>query len=121
MPERLPNPNNQPVELNRTSLYLGLLLFSFSVYCFPVISLTNRKNCAEHNIFKTGTVAVSLNVDRLIDLLFKEEKKLCLEWKNSPVGHRYDCRTGCNRCCWNFLYGSHIWAPLYNRDHYLDC
>jgi len=27
MPERLPNPNNQPVELNRTSLYLGLLIF----------------------------------------------------------------------------------------------
>lgn len=26
MPERLPNPNRQEVELNRTSLYLGLLL-----------------------------------------------------------------------------------------------
>ena len=24
--ERNPNPNNHPVELNRTSLYLGLLL-----------------------------------------------------------------------------------------------
>ncbi|NJN61019.1 MAG: photosystem II reaction center protein L, partial [Coleofasciculaceae cyanobacterium RL_1_1] len=26
MPTRSPNPNRQPVELNRTSLYLGLLL-----------------------------------------------------------------------------------------------
>ena len=26
MPERAPNPNEQPVELNRTSLYLGLLM-----------------------------------------------------------------------------------------------
>jgi len=38
MPERLPNPNNQPVELNRTSLYLGLLRFVlgilFSSYFF---------------------------------------------------------------------------------------
>lgn len=39
MPERSPNPNNQPVELNRTSLYLGLLLIFvlgilFSSYFF---------------------------------------------------------------------------------------
>ena len=39
MPERTPNPNNQPVELNRTSLYLGLLLvfvlgILFSSYFF---------------------------------------------------------------------------------------
>jgi photosystem II PsbL protein len=39
MPERSPNPNNQPVELNRTSLYLGLLLvfvlgILFSSYFF---------------------------------------------------------------------------------------
>ena len=39
MPERAPNPNNQPVELNRTSLYLGLLLvfvlgILFSSYFF---------------------------------------------------------------------------------------
>jgi len=37
------NPNNQPVELNRTSLYLGLLLvflgILFSSYFFK------RKNC----------------------------------------------------------------------------
>jgi photosystem II PsbL protein len=26
MPERTRNPNNQPVELTRTALYLGLLL-----------------------------------------------------------------------------------------------
>ncbi|NJM46449.1 MAG: photosystem II reaction center protein L [Alkalinema sp. RU_4_3] len=26
MMERTPNPNSQPVELNRTSLYLGLLM-----------------------------------------------------------------------------------------------
>jgi photosystem II PsbL protein len=39
MPEKAPNPNNQPVELNRTSLYLGLLLIFvlgilFSSYFF---------------------------------------------------------------------------------------
>ncbi|NEO98579.1 MAG: photosystem II reaction center protein L [Symploca sp. SIO2E9] len=39
MPERTPNPNEQPVELNRTSLYLGLLLvfvlgILFSSYFF---------------------------------------------------------------------------------------
>lgn len=39
MPERTPNPNKQPVELNRTSLYLGLLLvfvlgILFSSYFF---------------------------------------------------------------------------------------
>lgn len=39
MPERNPNTNNQPVELNRTSLYLGLLLvfvlgILFSSYFF---------------------------------------------------------------------------------------
>lgn len=39
MPERLPNPNQQPVELNRTSLFLGLLLvfvlgILFSSYFF---------------------------------------------------------------------------------------
>lgn len=39
MPERVPNPNNQPVELNRTSLFLGLLLvfvlgILFSSYFF---------------------------------------------------------------------------------------
>jgi len=56
------------------------------------------------NIFKTGTVAVSLNVDRLTKLIcYWEEKKLCLEVEEFPVGDRYDCRTGCNRCCWNFL------------------
>jgi photosystem II PsbL protein len=37
--ERTPNPNRQPVELNRTSLYLGLLLIFvlgilFSSYFF---------------------------------------------------------------------------------------
>jgi len=37
--ERTPNPNKQPVELNRTSLYLGLLLIFvlgilFSSYFF---------------------------------------------------------------------------------------
>gem|GEM_PF-90589 len=37
--DRGPNPNNQPVELNRTSLYLGLLLIFvlgilFSSYFF---------------------------------------------------------------------------------------
>jgi photosystem II PsbL protein len=37
--DRTPNPNNQPVELNRTSLYLGLLLvfvlgILFSSYFF---------------------------------------------------------------------------------------
>lgn len=37
--ERTPNPNKQPVELNRTSLYLGLLLvfvlgLLFSSYFF---------------------------------------------------------------------------------------
>jgi photosystem II PsbL protein len=37
--ERTPNPNKQPVELNRTSLYLGLLLvfvlgILFSSYFF---------------------------------------------------------------------------------------
>ena len=41
MVERLPNPNNQPVELNRTSLYLGLLLVFVLGLCFPVTSLTN--------------------------------------------------------------------------------
>ncbi|MDY6937522.1 MAG: photosystem II reaction center protein L [Cyanobacteriota bacterium] len=39
MPTRSPNPNRQPVELNRTSLYLGLLLvfvlgILFSSYFF---------------------------------------------------------------------------------------
>ncbi len=39
MPERLPNPNQQPVELNRTSLFLGLLFvfvlgILFSSYFF---------------------------------------------------------------------------------------
>jgi len=39
MPSRAPNPNNQPVELNRTSLFLGLLLvfvlgLLFSSYFF---------------------------------------------------------------------------------------
>ena len=39
MPERVPNPNEQPVELNRTSLYLGLLMIFtlgilFSSYFF---------------------------------------------------------------------------------------
>jgi photosystem II PsbL protein len=39
MAERTPNPNDQPVELNRTSLYLGLLLvfvlgILFSSYFF---------------------------------------------------------------------------------------
>jgi photosystem II PsbL protein len=39
MADRSPNPNNQPVELNRTSLYLGLLLIFvlgilFSSYFF---------------------------------------------------------------------------------------
>jgi photosystem II PsbL protein len=39
MPEKAPNPNNIPVELNRTSLYLGLLLvfvlgILFSSYFF---------------------------------------------------------------------------------------
>ncbi|TAG92841.1 MAG: photosystem II reaction center protein L [Oscillatoriales cyanobacterium] len=39
MPERAPNPNEQPVELNRTSLYLGLLMIFvlgilFSSYFF---------------------------------------------------------------------------------------
>ncbi|MDM9585934.1 photosystem II reaction center protein L [Nostoc sp. GT001] len=39
MAERSPNPNNQLVELNRTSLYLGLLLvfvlgILFSSYFF---------------------------------------------------------------------------------------
>ncbi len=39
MPERVPNPNEQPVELKRTSLYLGLLLIFvlgilFSSYFF---------------------------------------------------------------------------------------
>ncbi|MBP0000367.1 photosystem II reaction center protein L [Baaleninema sp.] len=39
MPTRQPNPNRQPVELNRTSLYLGLLLIFvlgilFSSYFF---------------------------------------------------------------------------------------
>jgi photosystem II PsbL protein len=39
MADRTPNPNNQPVELNRTSLYLGLLLvfvlgILFSSYFF---------------------------------------------------------------------------------------
>ncbi|HCF30550.1 MAG TPA: photosystem II reaction center protein L [Cyanobacteria bacterium UBA11049] len=39
MPTRSPNPNKQPVELNRTSLYLGLLLvfvlgILFSSYFF---------------------------------------------------------------------------------------
>ncbi|MGH2413632.1 MAG: photosystem II reaction center protein L [Microcystaceae cyanobacterium] len=37
--EKTPNPNRQPVELNRTSLYLGLLLMAilgvtFSSYFF---------------------------------------------------------------------------------------
>jgi photosystem II PsbL protein len=37
--DRLPNPNKQPVELNRTSLYLGLLFvfvlgILFSSYFF---------------------------------------------------------------------------------------
>lgn len=37
--EKTPNPNRQPVELNRTSLYLGLLLVAvlgvlFSSYFF---------------------------------------------------------------------------------------
>ena len=37
--QRNPNPNNLPVELNRTSLYLGLLFvfvigILFSSYCF---------------------------------------------------------------------------------------
>lgn len=37
--EKIPNPNRQPVELNRTSLYLGLLLIFtlgilFSSYFF---------------------------------------------------------------------------------------
>jgi len=39
MPTRSPNPNNQAVELNRTSLFLGLLLvfvlgLLFSSYFF---------------------------------------------------------------------------------------
>lgn len=39
MPERLPNPNQAPVELNRTALFLGLLLvfvlgILFSSYFF---------------------------------------------------------------------------------------
>jgi len=39
MADRVPNPNKQPVELNRTSLYLGLLLvfvlgILFSSYFF---------------------------------------------------------------------------------------
>jgi photosystem II PsbL protein len=39
MPTRSPNPNKQPVELNRTSLFLGLLLvfvlgILFSSYFF---------------------------------------------------------------------------------------
>lgn len=33
MPERVPNPNEQPVELNRTSLYLGLLM----IFCLGIL------------------------------------------------------------------------------------
>lgn len=36
-----PNPNKQPVELNRTSLYWGLLLFFVLAVLFQVTSLTN--------------------------------------------------------------------------------
>jgi len=53
MPERLPNPNNQPVELNRTSLprsatrfVLGILFSSYFFYWKMWCSF------AEHNIFK---------------------------------------------------------------------
>jgi photosystem II PsbL protein len=36
-----PNPNRQPVELNRTSLYWGLLLIFVLAFYFQVISLIN--------------------------------------------------------------------------------
>jgi len=36
-----PNPNKQPVELNRTSLFWGLLLILYSQYYSLVISLTS--------------------------------------------------------------------------------
>ena len=38
-----PNPNKQPVELNRTSLYWGLLLFLYSQFYFQVTFSTSKK------------------------------------------------------------------------------
>ncbi len=43
-----PNPNKQPVELNRTSLYLGLLLIFVLGILFPVISSTSSIVCSEY-------------------------------------------------------------------------
>ena len=37
-----PNPNKQPVELNRTSLYWGLLLFFVLAVLFSSYFLTNQ-------------------------------------------------------------------------------
>ena len=36
--ERNDNPNNLPVELNRTSLYLGLLFVLVTEFCSPATS-----------------------------------------------------------------------------------
>ena len=38
-----PNPNKQPVELNRTSLYWGLLLILYSQFYFQVTFSTSKK------------------------------------------------------------------------------
>ncbi|BAD78565.1 photosystem II PsbL protein [Synechococcus elongatus PCC 6301] len=41
MPTRSTNPNKQPVELNRTSLFLGLLLVFVLGILSPATSLTS--------------------------------------------------------------------------------
>ena len=49
-----PNPNKQPVELNRTSLYWGLLLiFVLAVFYFQVTSLTRRLYLSNLFILRT--------------------------------------------------------------------
>jgi photosystem II PsbL protein len=102
MPTRSPNPNEQPVELNRTSLFLGLLLVLSWVYCSLVISLTNNER-----LLLISMDIISPVVGKLIDQKRTEDKKLCLEVEESPVGRSRGCRFGCNSRRGTFFYGSY--------------
>ena len=47
-----PNPNKQAVELNRTSLYWGLLLFFVLAVLFASYFFNQKSACWEFNIFQ---------------------------------------------------------------------
>ncbi|KAF6165024.1 hypothetical protein GIB67_010880 [Kingdonia uniflora] len=87
------NPNEQSVELNRTSLYWGYYSFLYLLFYFPIISSIKKRRIIHDHLIKCGGKWVNGRY----------------YWKDSSLADRYCSWYSCDRFSRCFLLWFIFW------------